>query len=110
MTVGATWESDIAQVECVLTRTAKRELWKLRAFKGRKEEKKSVRRSVALGASAACTATWPGKGSKKDKKASGPDATGRPSGRSIQKRGPQGLGDTSSGKHWRETVCLVSTS
>lgn len=69
-----------------------------------------MRRSVVLGASAACTATGPAKGSKKGKKASGPDATGRPSGRSIQQRGPQGLGDTSSGKHWGETVCLVSTS
>lgn len=47
--VGATRESDIAQVECILTRTAKRELWKLRAFKGRKEEEKSVRSSVVVG-------------------------------------------------------------
>lgn len=105
--VGATRESDIAQVECILTRTAKRELWKLRAFEGRKEEEKSVRSSVVVGESAACTATWPGKRSKQDKKASGPNVTGRPGGRSIQQRGPQGCGDTSSGKHWGETVYLA---
>lgn len=105
--VGATRESDIAQAECVHTRTAKLELWKLQAFKGRTEEKKSVRSSVVVGESAACTAMWPGKGSKKGKRASGPDATGQPSGRSIQQRGPQVLGDTSSGKHWGERVYLA---